>query len=95
MKAVSCCRREGNVEGKRLGFLIAGWAVNKTGELKFYPVHCLKLVILDLNLQFMCITMKHSFENWLIYVPVQWSGCVRFILVLGVLISLKWIRSET
>lgn len=41
------------------------------GELKFYPVHCMKLLILYLNLQFLCMTMKHSFENWLIYVSVQ------------------------
>lgn len=34
MKAVGCCRREGNAEGRRLGFLIAGWAVeqDKTEE---------------------------------------------------------------
>lgn len=97
MKAVSCCRREGNVEGRKLGFLIAGWAVeqDKTeANSQFYPMRCTKLMILDLNLQFLCMTTKHSFENWLIYVSVQWSGCVSFVRVLGVLINFKWIKIE-
>lgn len=97
MKAESYCRREGGCWRKEAGFSFS-WMGSGTGqnrgELQFYPVHCMKLLILDLNLQFLFMTMKHIFENWLIYVSIQWSGCVRFILILGVLINLKWIKVE-
>lgn len=72
------------------GWMGSGTGQNR-GELQFYPMHCMKFMVLDLNLQFLYMATKHSFEHWLIYV---WSGCVRFILVLGVLINLKWIKIE-
>lgn len=72
------------------GWMGSGTGQNR-GELQFYPMCCMKFMVLDLNLQFLCMATKHGFEHWLIYV---WSGCVRFILVLGVLINLKWIKIE-